>query len=72
MQYLLFSVLAVLAVGLFAAPQAFADHDEVTIQNAPSSSTPGCEDTADGMGDDGFMDGGGEGGFMDGGMDVGF
>jgi plastocyanin len=48
MQYLLFSVLAVLAVGLFAAPQAFADHDEITIENAPGSSTPGCEETADG------------------------
>ena len=34
MQYLLFSVLAVLAIGLFAAPQAFAD---VTITNAAGS-----------------------------------
>ena len=42
MQYLLFSVLAVLAIGLFAVPQAFAD---VTITNAPGSSTPGCEET---------------------------
>jgi len=35
--------LVVFAIGLFAAPQAFADHDEITIQNAPGSSTPGCE-----------------------------
>ena len=27
MRYLAFSVLAILAIGLFAAPQAFADHD---------------------------------------------
>jgi len=43
MRYLLFSVLAVFAIGLFAVPQAFADHDEVTIENAAGSSTPGCE-----------------------------
>ena len=42
MRYLLLSVLAVLAVGL-VAPGAFADHDEVTIENAVGSSTPGCE-----------------------------
>ena len=42
------SLLVVFTIGLFAAPQAFADHDEVTIQNAAGSSTPGCEDTADG------------------------
>ena len=40
--------MVVFAIGLFAVPQAFADHDEVTIQNAAGSSTPGCEDTADG------------------------
>jgi len=34
--------LVVFAIGLFAVPQAFAD---VTITNAPGSSTPGCEDT---------------------------
>ncbi len=45
MRYLLFSVLAVLAIGLFAVPQAFAD---VTIENAAGSASPGCEDTADG------------------------
>jgi len=35
--------LVVFAIGLFAVPQAFADHDEVTIENAAGSSTPGCE-----------------------------
>ena len=40
--------MVVFAIGLFAVPQAFADHDEVTIENAAGSSTPGCEDTADG------------------------
>jgi len=35
--------LVVFAIGLFAVPQAFADHDEVTIENAVGSSTPGCE-----------------------------
>ena len=39
MRYLLFSVLAVLAIGLFAAPQAFADHDEITIENAAGSAS---------------------------------
>ena len=34
--------MVVFAIGLFAVPQAFAD---VTITNAPGSSTPGCEDT---------------------------
>jgi len=37
--------LVVFAIGLFAVPQAFADHDEVTITNAPGSATPGCEET---------------------------
>ena len=45
MRYLLFTVLGIFAIGLFAAPGAFADHDEVTITNAPGSSTPGCEET---------------------------
>ena len=45
MRYLAFSILAVFAIGLFTVPQAFADHDEVTITNALGSSTPGCEDT---------------------------
>ena len=48
MRYLAFSVLAVLAIGLFAVPQTFADHDEITIEMAVGSSTPGCEETADG------------------------
>ena len=38
----------VFAIGLFAAPQAFADHDEITIDIALGSSVPGCEETADG------------------------
>ena len=42
MRYLFFSLLVVFAIGLFAVPQTFAD---VTITNAPGSSTPGCEDT---------------------------
>ena len=46
MKYLLFSALAVLAVGL-AAPGVFADHDELTIKIAVASSIPGCEETAD-------------------------
>ena len=41
-QIIISSLLAVFAIGLFAVPQAFAD---VTIENAPGSSTPGCEDT---------------------------
>ena len=48
MQYLLLSVLAVLVIGLFAAPGVFADHDELTIEIAVGSSIPGCEETADG------------------------
>jgi predicted secreted protein with PEFG-CTERM motif len=35
------SVVSVIAI----APSAFAAHHEVTITNAPGSSTPGCEDT---------------------------
>ena len=45
MRYLLFAVLGIFAIGLFAVPGAFADHDEVTITNAPGSATPGCEET---------------------------
>jgi plastocyanin len=48
MRYLFFSLLVISAIGLFAVPQAFADHDEITIYNAEGSSTPGCEETADG------------------------
>ena len=39
--FVLLSVVSLIAI----APSAFADHDEVTITNAPGSSTPGCEDT---------------------------
>jgi len=35
--------LVIFSIGLLASPQAFADHDEVTIENAVGSSTPGCE-----------------------------
>jgi len=35
------SLLVIFSIGLFAVPQAFADHDEVTIENAVGSSTPG-------------------------------
>ena len=45
MRYLLFTLFGIFAIGLFAVPGAFADHDEVTITNAPGSSTPGCEET---------------------------
>jgi len=48
MRYLFFSLLVISAIGLFAVPQAFADHDEISIYNAEGSSTPGCEETADG------------------------
>ena len=48
MRYLLISLLVISAIGLFAVPQAFADHDEITIETAEGSSTPGCEETADG------------------------
>ena len=44
MRYLLFSVLVIFSIGLFAVPGAFAD---VTVTNAPGSSTPGCEETDD-------------------------
>ena len=42
-QIIIASLLVIFSIGLFAVPQAFADHDEVTIQNAAGSSTPGCE-----------------------------
>ena len=35
--------MVIFSIGLLASPQAFADHDEVTIENAAGSSTPGCE-----------------------------
>jgi len=37
--------LVVFSIGLLVSPQAFADHDEVTVTNAPGSATPGCEET---------------------------
>ena len=48
MRYFLFSLLVIFAIGLFTVPQAFADHEEVIVENAQGSSTPGCEETADG------------------------
>ena len=39
-QVIISSLLVVFAIGLFAVPQAFAD---VTVTNAPGSSSPGCE-----------------------------
>jgi len=40
MRYLLFSVLVIFSIGVFAVPGAFAD---VTVYNAVGSATPGCE-----------------------------
>jgi phosphoglycerol geranylgeranyltransferase len=51
--------LVVFAIGFFAVPQAFADHDEVTIENAVGSSTPGCEETVRAVFDGFIMVGGG-------------
>ena len=48
MRHLVFSILAVFAIGFFAVPGAFADHDVLTIDIALGSSVPGCEETADG------------------------
>ena len=42
-----FSLLAVFVV-IAITPSAFADHMSVTVTNAPGSSVPGCEETADG------------------------
>ena len=39
--FVLLSVVSLIAI----APSAFAAHHEVTIENAPGSSTPGCEET---------------------------
>ena len=41
-------VLFAIASMVSIAPDAFAAHHEATITNAPGSSTPGCEDTAEG------------------------
>ena len=40
----LFAIASMVAI----APEAFAMHHMQTVTNAPGSSTPGCEDTADG------------------------
>ena len=48
MRILLFSLLAISAIGLFAVPGAFADHLIVSIDIVEGSSVPGCEETADG------------------------
>ena len=42
-----FSLLAVFVV-IAITPSAFADHTTATVTNAPGSSVPGCEQTADG------------------------
>ena len=41
-------VLFAIASMVTIAPNAFAMHHEATVTNAPGSSTPGCEETADG------------------------
>ena len=41
-------VLFAIASMVSIAPDAFAAHHEATVTNAPGSSTPGCEDTAEG------------------------
>ena len=45
--YSLFVLLAVFSI-IAITPSAFADHVAVTVTNAPGSSIPGCEETADG------------------------
>ena len=40
----LFAIASMVAI----APNAFADHHSATVTNALNSSTPGCEETADG------------------------
>jgi len=47
---LLSSLVVLFAIASMVAitPGAFADHHMQTVTNAPGSSTPGCEDTADG------------------------
>ena len=45
--YSLFVLLAVFSI-IAIAPSAFADHVAATVTNAPGSSIPGCEVTADG------------------------
>jgi len=45
--YSLFGLLAIFSL-IAIAPSAFADHGTATVTNAPGSSVPGCENTADG------------------------
>ena len=47
---LLSSLVVLFAIASMVAitPGAFADHTTATVTNAPGSSTPGCEETADG------------------------
>jgi predicted secreted protein with PEFG-CTERM motif len=45
--YLSFSLLVIFAA-MAITPSAFADHTTATVTNAPGSSVPGCEQTADG------------------------
>ena len=45
--YSLFGLLAIFSL-IAITPSAFADHMSVTVTNAPGSSVPGCEQTADG------------------------
>jgi len=45
--YSLFGLLAIFSL-IAIAPSAFADHGTATVTNAPGSSVPGCEETADG------------------------
>ena len=45
--YLPLSLLAIFVV-IAVTPSAFADHTTATVTNAPGSSVPGCEETADG------------------------
>jgi predicted secreted protein with PEFG-CTERM motif len=43
--FVLFAIASVIAI---SAPNAFADHSEVTIEAAQGSGAPGCEETAEG------------------------
>ncbi len=45
--YSLFGLLAIFSL-IAITPSAFADHTTATVTNAPGSSVPGCEQTADG------------------------
>ena len=45
----LFGLLVIFSI-IAVAPSAFADHTTATVTNAPGSSIPGCEVTADEIG----------------------